>query len=82
MYDKELYTASKCRGTFNLFLGESANKSAVAMCQPLSRQSGVMLPCLCGAAKGGVRPISEDAWGSRSVHIKREIALFEGYVPM
>jgi len=37
MYDKELYTASKCRGTFNLFLGESANKSALAMCQPLSR---------------------------------------------
>lgn len=51
MYDKELYTASKCRGTFNLFLGESANKSAVAMCQPLSRQSRVMLPHLCGLRK-------------------------------
>lgn len=55
MYDKELYTASKCRGTFNLFLGESANKSAAAMCQPLSRQVGVMLRYLCGPAKAGVK---------------------------
>lgn len=55
MYDKELYTASKCRGTFNLLLGESANKSAVAMCQPLSRQGGLMLPYLCGAVKAGVK---------------------------